>query len=84
MGVEPMCSCAFQMHLLDAVEFWDKPSGIAEFKFDRTLWRVFIIFPRGMKCSLGGNQSFPSWESIVPLLGTFFTCYYVVLVGLKM
>ncbi len=39
---------------------------------------------RGMKCSLGGNKVFPSWESIVPLLGTFFTCYYMVFVGLKM
>lgn len=36
-GVEPAGSCAF----------WDKPSGMAEFKFDRTLWRVFIIFPIG-------------------------------------
>ena len=28
--------CALQMHLLDAVEFLDKPSGKAELKFDRT------------------------------------------------
>ncbi len=39
---------------------------------------------RGTKCSLVGNKVFPNWESIVPLLGTFFTCFDEDFVVLKM
>ena len=63
------------MHLLVAVEF----------EIRQNIDVCFNNIPdRGTKRSLGGNEVFPSWESIVPLLGTFFTCYYVAFVGLKM
>ena len=63
------------MHLLFAVEF----------QIRQNIDVCFNNIPdRGTKRSLGGNEVFPSWESIVPLLGTFFTCYYVAFVGLKM
>ena len=71
-GVEPIGSCALQMHLLVAVEFQIRQNDCYALEF---------VPSRGMECSLGGNKVFPSWESIVPLLGTFFTCYYVVFVG---
>ena len=40
---------------------------------------LFLILPSlGMKCSLTGNKMFPSWESIVPLLGTNMRLFYVI------
>ena len=67
--------CAFQMHLLVTVELQIRQNVVACF---------YNIPNRGTKRSLTGNKVFPSWESIVPLLGTFFTCFDEDFVVLKM
>ena len=79
------CFSALQMHLLFAFEFLEKPSGIAERQIRQNLGSCTFFIPSlGTKCSLGGNKVFPSWESIVPLLGTFLLLWDTVFIALRM